>query len=362
MTEPSPPLGPTPRRPFETTPVPTPSHSASPPATPSRTRSDSFPADSEVTERQGGSRNRSVLNLTASTLFGIYSPSGYESTREGPSTPWGTGALTPSRPPTIDEGRPIAFPALTAFSRPHASSLVLPTSRFGIRNHVIPFTLRTGLLFAFGIAYGIVVAHLHDNQQLAPVKVENIDRSSWRYMILWGVAGVFLGRLLPLVDVFWEEASLDPAEMASVSISAKSDASTTSPLVGGSRRDGSPETDGKTWMGADWNPAVRSIGAFIGIAFAIVRNPLNSPLPLLSSPITDERFFSPPKAQTPLAINTTSLSHPRPSQPLPMVSNRSLQTGIFSLLLRRNRRHDRTAANQSGHGTFAACPFAPRIF
>ncbi|KAI7680658.1 hypothetical protein KC353_g22026, partial [Hortaea werneckii] len=41
------------------------------------------------------SRTRSILNLTSSTLFGIYQPTGYATDREDPSTPWGTGAETP---------------------------------------------------------------------------------------------------------------------------------------------------------------------------------------------------------------------------------------------------------------------------
>lgn len=261
MAEPSPLIRPTPRRPFETTAGSTPAGSS-----PSQSRSESFLGESETPESKIAGRSHSILNLTASTLFGIYSPSGYESIREGPSTPWTTGALTPLWQATIDEGRPIAL-SDSAFSRTQSSPLAAPSSRFDIRNDLLPLTLRTGLLFLFGIAYGLIIAHLHDNQGIAPVKVENIDRSSWRYLILWGVAGVFLGRLLPWVDIFWEEV-LDTSNMASSS-KAKADIMTTS-RFGGSQT-ASPATDGETWLGADWNPAVRSIGAFIGIAFAIVR-------------------------------------------------------------------------------------------
>lgn len=267
MAESSPLICPTPRRPFEFTPSSTPAD-LSGPATPSQSqsRSESFPGEPETTESKAASRTRSLVNLTASTLFGIYSPSGYESIREGPATPWGTGALTPLRPATIDEGRPIALPD-TAFSRSKPSAPVAPATRFGIRNDLLPLTLRAGLLFLFGIAYGLIIAHLHDNQGLAPVPVENIDRSSWRYLILWGFAGVFLGGLLPWVDIFWEEA-WDTADRVSGS-TAKPNISTAPRFDG--RQLASPATDGESWLGADWNPAVRSIGAFIGIAFAIVR-------------------------------------------------------------------------------------------
>lgn len=266
MADSSPDLRPTLRRPFETTPASTPADSSTR-ATPSRTVSDLFPAGSETPENKDANRTRSVLNLTASTLFGIYSPSGYEGILDGLSTPWGTGALTPARRATLDEGLPMALPPTPAFARPRAST-PRPATRFGMRNYVLPLTLRTGLLFLFGIAYGLIIAHLHDSQRLPPVQVENIDRSSWRYLILWGLAGVFLGGLLPWVDIFWEEA-LGTPEVVSDSM-AKADTSVTA-RAGGSP-DARPATDGETWLGADWNPVVRSIGAFIGIAFAIVRS------------------------------------------------------------------------------------------
>lgn len=259
MAESSPLIRPTPRRPFDTTAGSTPANSS-----PAQSRSESFLGESETPDGRATGRTRSVLNLTASTLFGIYSPSGNESILEAPSTPWGTGALTPLRQAIVD--RPIVLPD-TVFSRPKPSTREAPPTRFDIRNDLPPLTLRIGLLFVFGIAYGLIIAHLHDNQGLAPVKVENIDRSSWRYLILWGVAGVFLGGLLPVVDIFWEEA-LDTTAVASDS-TAKGDISMGSPS--GGRKFASPATDGESWLGADWNPAVRSIGAFIGIAFAIVR-------------------------------------------------------------------------------------------
>lgn len=40
---------------------------------------------------------------------------------------------------------------------------------------------------------------------------------------------------------------------------------------GGDRQDERSNLRIESVLGADWNPAVRSIGAFVGIAFAIVR-------------------------------------------------------------------------------------------
>lgn len=103
------------------------------------------------------------------------------------------------------------------------------------------------------MAYGVIVSHLHDNQHIAPVRMElRIARTSWTYLAFWGVAGVALGSALPWVDWMWEG---DGGE-------------------GGIRLDGE---DGGSEMDmvkgaeeSDWNPVVRSIGAFVGIAYAIV--------------------------------------------------------------------------------------------
>lgn len=94
--------------------------------------------------------------------------------------------------------------------------------------------LRVVALFAFGVAYGVIVTHLHNSKQFSPATLD-IDRSNPWYLLQWGFAGVVLGSLLPWLD------GEDATEGAS----------------------GHPT---KT----DWEPAVRSIGAFVGIAYAIV--------------------------------------------------------------------------------------------
>lgn len=74
------------------------------------------------------------------------------------------------------------------------------------------------------------MTHLH-NSSLSTVTLD-IDKYSARYLVEWGLAGVALGSLLPWLD--GEDLGDD----------------------GGSKM--------------DWHPAVRSIGAFVGIAYAIV--------------------------------------------------------------------------------------------
>jgi hypothetical protein len=81
-------------------------------------------------------------------------------------------------------------------------------------------------------------------------------RDNWTYLFFWGVAGVALGSLLPWVDGFFGGANdvnaLEPKERK------KTDDSNSSGLS------------------VEWTPVVRSFGAFVGIAFAIVRVFFNS--------------------------------------------------------------------------------------
>lgn len=97
--------------------------------------------------------------------------------------------------------------------------------------------------------YGLLVRHLHDDQQLAPFQVEGIIKPSndWRYLVFWGVAGVALGSLLPWVDTLWEDS-----------------------IDGEGNQKTQTKVDKDVGFGADWTPVVRSFGAFVGIAFAIV--------------------------------------------------------------------------------------------
>lgn len=124
------------------------------------------------------------------------------------------------------------------------------------------------MLFSMGMLYGLLVRHLHDDRQLAPFQVEGIikPRNDWRYLVFWGVSGVALGSLLPWVDGFWEEnfeASKTGLERGERSTSPDSEEA---------------ELDSSGLFGADWTPVIRSVGAFVGIAFAIRKLPWTSTL------------------------------------------------------------------------------------
>ncbi|KAI9795368.1 MAG: hypothetical protein M1833_007216 [Piccolia ochrophora] len=278
-------LRPIPRRHFEITPA---SSGSSTPASPP----DSNPnylqtkANKEATSSSSTpSRTRSILNLTSSTLFGIYS-STEPAEKEEISTPWGTGAQTPSQRKSEDDVRPVFLDAGKQYDRrrtttpngqrPQSAQRRSP-SRQLIRHKssISRRVLRTTLLFTFGIAYGVIITHLHDDQRLAPVRVEGIDRNDWRYLVFWGVAGVALGSLLPVVDVMWADNIGNGGALSENGRSvdtidhrqAVQNGKPTSKLY--------PSAGG---LGADWNPVVRSIGAFVGIAFAIRKLPWQSTL------------------------------------------------------------------------------------
>lgn len=112
-------------------------------------------------------------------------------------------------------------------------------------------------LFLFGVVYGLIVSHLHDTRQLSAVHVEGMDRGSWIYLASWGFFGVALGSLLPYVDFAWGgHISSDAIEQDD------------------------PEKDGQSPVSEQINDVVRSVAAFVGIAFAIRRLPWQSTLQL----------------------------------------------------------------------------------
>ena len=128
--------------------------------------------------------------------------------------------------------------------------------RRGFKGYVLPLVGRVVALFGVGVLYAMLITHLHDKREMAPVKV-NLDRSSWTYLACWGLGGILLGEALPWADTFWaadeEEQEQEPQ--------------------GEQNRKNAKGLEG-------WMDVVRSIGAFVGIAFAIRRLPWQSNLQL----------------------------------------------------------------------------------
>jgi hypothetical protein len=127
--------------------------------------------------------------------------------------------------------------------------------------------MRVILLGGLGMLYGVLVRHLHHERKLAPFQVESIIKpgDDWRYLLFWGVAGVALGSLLPWIDTLCADKNGEASS---------------------GEKEGSPEVTAEEGLestgifGADWTPVVRSVGAFVGIAFAIVRSSFVSPCSL----------------------------------------------------------------------------------
>lgn len=182
-------------------------------------------------------RTKSTIALTASTLFGIYSSTDSDA----------AAAAAISRNPSVlniadfdfrenSNGRTLAPPVVVRKRRPTMPSGAAPMNKVpNRRTAVLVGALRVLSLFVFGVAYGMVVTHLHNT-----VASTTVDR----YYIQWGLAGVALGSLLPWLDGDVPEEDKPSGRMA-------------------------------------WDPVVRSIGAFVGIAYGIVSSflPFTPPPP-----------------------------------------------------------------------------------
>jgi hypothetical protein len=205
-------------------------------------------------------RNKSFLNMTTSTLFGIYDDV-TSSAASMAETPWGTGAETPAHTAmghfAYDSGMgsPDAGISMKTQARRRTQNGKVEGKRKvqspkrprnGAAKHAI-LGLKLAALFLFGVAYGLIVSHLHDTRQLSVVRFEGMDRENWIYLASWGFFGVALGSLLPYVDVAWSghppESEVEQEES---------------------------ESDGQSPVSEQINDVVRSVAAFVGIAFAIV--------------------------------------------------------------------------------------------
>ena len=245
-------LRPIPRRTFEITPA---SDESSSPSSPTLDSTNPDLLEAKLNAISAPSRTRSILNLTSSTLMGIYSPTGYQVSRDEPTTPWGTGAQTPSHRRSLDAPVPSQVP--TRFEE-HSVRPSFNRPRSGFRGYYLPTFLRVMLLLGIGMGYGAFVKQLHTNQKLAPVNMETLDRLSWKFLLFWGLSAVALGTLQPWLDSRWSESVASMQESQRRSKKGRAGSSS-----GDSNYSRVEDV-------ADWTPVVRSVGAFVGIAFAIV--------------------------------------------------------------------------------------------
>lgn len=247
-------LQPVPRRAFEITPA-TPDKSRSHSPSPKNSTPGQLSPRASQDSIHTPSRTKSFLNLTTSTLFGIYSPAeGLDGEKTAPPTPKG-GSQVKLNQNYLEEKQVLGQYSAGSVSRRGSHAYV-----GHLRQTKLSHLLRNGLLFVSGLAYGTVVTHLHDDRRIVPVPVENIDHHSYGYLAFWAVAGVILGNLLPMIDAKSAEATNSDDEPWRLQQRA-------SVLF---------DEDGK--FTADWQSVIRGIGAFIGIAYAIRRLPWESTL------------------------------------------------------------------------------------
>ncbi|KAL7626010.1 hypothetical protein AAE478_002779 [Parahypoxylon ruwenzoriense] len=205
--------------------------------------------------------------------MGIYSPTTYGGDRfymgtDEPTTPWGTGAETPAKGLDADDPH-YEIQKERAQPKRRRSSLhqaprpqPLSTSEF-----VSYLGFRVLLLSGLGVLYGMLVAQFHDRQkataafQMGAILKSADGKYDWRYMMFWGTFGVVLGSLLPWFDGIWEKTFGEDVVVESAA----------EHTLGGDKQD-------KSTSSIDWALAVRGVGAFVGIAFAIRRLPWDSTL------------------------------------------------------------------------------------
>ncbi|KAI2470555.1 insulin-induced protein-domain-containing protein [Annulohypoxylon bovei var. microspora] len=225
------------------------------------------------------SRAQSALDITGSTLMGIYNQANFSKDKFSylgvdepttPTTPWGTGAETPAKDLKFDSphyelqkerAQPIRRrSSLHPVIRPQPLSASQRTLYLGSR----------GLfLSGLGVLYGILVAQLRDRRQVSGAFQMNgvlegaYDGYDFKGMAFWGVSAVVMGSLLPWIDGIWERAFGGE----DVAVESAEDHGM-----------GGDAAEKETASSTDWPLAVRGIGAFVGIAFAIRKLPWDSTL------------------------------------------------------------------------------------
>ncbi|PHH80233.1 hypothetical protein CDD80_2434 [Ophiocordyceps camponoti-rufipedis] len=183
------------------------------------------------------SRKKSLVNLTSSTLMGIYD----EVTAEGCDLDDSSWDLSPTRLQTVDDATDQLIRLRSHTPRrkflPSSSSSSSSTTAFAL-------TGRLALLFLLGSGYGVLVTRLHGDDRYRGHVSDGIVKPglSCNYLACWGALGVALGSLLPWFDKVWDDS------------------------LGAETEESSGQGLGP---GTDWALVMRAIGAFAGIVFAI---------------------------------------------------------------------------------------------
>ncbi|KAI0010271.1 insulin-induced protein-domain-containing protein [Xylariaceae sp. FL0662B] len=213
------------------------------------------PRNNAPTDSASISRADSEMNLTGSTLMGIYRPI---FGRDRPSTPGGARTETPAKSLNLDDPFHEMQRERTRPTRRRSTLRPAPPPP-PLSKSAIAFylSIRVLLLSGLGILYGILVAQFQ-NRHKGILKTSGYD---WWYMTFWVLAGNMLGSLLPSFDDIWEKnfGQDDVAIESAEEHAAEDDTSSKEPAFA---------------------PTIRIIGCFVGIAFAIRKLPWDSPLQL----------------------------------------------------------------------------------
>lgn len=256
---------PIPQRAFEITPASSDSSRPSSPAT--EEQNPDLLSSRRSNRSPPPSRTRSILNLTSSTLLGIYSNATDGGSGQELNTPWGTGAQTPnySQRASIETDR-LQIPSFPFSDGSTKSRVTRKPPRRTLRSYYIPLISQTIMLFGFGMGFGALVTHVNNTSKISPMPVPVNSANSLYYQLAWGIMGVVLGNALPQIDLFF-----DDEDAVGDGYDAKPPQYQRIRTLSGTSQSGKERPSlADNGLGPVWYSTVRSIGAFVGIAFALV--------------------------------------------------------------------------------------------
>lgn len=199
-------------------------------------------------------RGQSLMDLTGSTLAGIYSQAEEEAVceEEEEDEPWRPYTPPVHRPSVHDVAEELRK-AKMQFNRRRSTASSFGTSgsmRGSMGPSLSSAILGVGLLFVLGVGFGILLSRLQDGSKWPSLREGFAfqDRLDMPYLAFWGFSGVALGIMLPWFDRVWE----DNFGEGSSAVESEQD-----------------ELLDEQSLSTDWTLVMRAIGAFVGIVFAI---------------------------------------------------------------------------------------------
>lgn len=205
------------------------------------------------------SRGQSLMDLTGSTLAGIYSQAEEEeeTTYEDEEESW--RSHMPVYQPSVHDVADELTKARAQLNRRRSTASDFAAAGAKAKTTTPPptsstslssVTLGAGTLFLLGVGYGLLLLRLQEGPTWLSFTESMILQTGYNlpYLAFWGVSGVALGALLPWFDRVWEEMFGEGSTVAETEQDA--------PI-----EEQCPSTD--------WALIMRAIGAFVGIVFAI---------------------------------------------------------------------------------------------